>query len=82
MYLRTESSIYSPPPRTKPPTPIPVTRPPNTLTLYGAKAAYTSSNINPVPMTTVWDTGSYLTSLNRYKAINTPSDEEKLRFEV
>ncbi len=78
--LALKDAIYSPPPRTKPPTPIPVTRPPNTLTLCGAKAAYTSSNINPVPMAAVWDTGSYLTSLNRYKAINTPLDEEKLRF--
>ena len=79
---RLEDAVYLPPPKTKPPTPIPVTRPPNTLTLCGAKAAYTSSNINPVPMAAVWDIGSYLTSLNRYNAISTPSDEEKLRFEA
>ena len=64
--------IVIPPPRRKPPTPMPVDLAPRTLTLYGCKALNTLSQIIPDPITAVLDARSYLTLEKRRIETSTP----------
>jgi hypothetical protein len=70
-----------PPPRVNPATPTPLDRPPTTVTLYGVRASYTSSQNSPAPTDTVCVSALYFTWLKRAVEMCTPVVDEKPWFE-
>jgi hypothetical protein len=77
---RGERERDSPPPSKKPPTPTPTERPPTTVRLSGASAAYTPSQTWPAPMRAVSRAASYATRAKRARDTCTPGVEEKPGF--